>query len=69
MTATRGRVVRTPTKQQPYKVILEHAHSEDTEHAVSTVREGENLIKAKTPRPPKRDRSRDAAAEPKLRDE
>jgi hypothetical protein len=59
MTVTRGRVVRTPTKKKPYKVVLEHEHSGDTEHPVSTVREGEAYIKEESPPPPKRDKSRD----------
>lgn len=49
--ATRGRVVQTPTKAQPYKVVFEHETGADTEHAVATMREGEALIKSETPYP------------------
>ena len=59
MPATRGRVVQTRGDKKPYKVVLEHEDGEDTEHAVTTMREGEALIKAETPKPPKRDKSRD----------
>ena len=59
MSATRGRIVQTPGQGKPYKVVLEHEERADTEHAVSTMKEGEDLIKRKTPRPPKRDTSRD----------
>ena len=62
MVATRGRVVRTPTKTKPYKVVLEHEGAADTEQAVETIREGEALIRRETPRPPKRDTSRDRLA-------
>lgn len=62
MSATRGRVVQTPTKKQPYKVVLEHESSGDTEQGVETMREGEALIKEETPRPAKRDTSRDRPA-------
>lgn len=53
MAATRGRVVQTPTKKKPYKVVLEHEDSADTEESVATIREGEALIKEETPTPPK----------------
>jgi hypothetical protein len=59
MSSTRGHVVQTPSGKKPYKVVLEHESGEDTEHAVSTVREGEALIQKKTPTPPPRDTSRD----------
>ncbi len=59
MIATRGRVVRTPTQEKPYKVVLEHEDRRDTEEAVESIREGEALIKEETPTPPKRDESRD----------
>jgi hypothetical protein len=62
MTATRGRVVQTPAAKEPYKVILEHEAGKDTEHAVSTVREGEALIAQETPKPPERDTTRDQPA-------
>jgi len=59
MTATRGRVVQTPTKKKPYKIILEHEGAPDTEQSVATMREGEAIIKDETPTPPERNRSRD----------
>jgi hypothetical protein len=62
MAATRGRVVQTPTEAKPYKVVLEHEGGADTEQGVETMREGEALIREKTPKPPKRDRTRDRSA-------
>lgn len=62
MAATRGRIVKTPTKGKPYKVVLEHAGSADTDQAVETMREGEALIREETPTPPERDTSRDQPA-------
>ena len=59
MAATRGYIVQTPTKEKPYKVVLEHEGSDDTEQAVSTMREGETLIRVETPTPPARDTTRD----------
>ena len=56
MAATRGRIVQTPDKDKPYKVVLEHEHSGDTEEPVDTMREGEAIIKEETPTPPKRDK-------------
>ena len=59
MSSTRGHVVQTPKEEQPYKVVLEHESGEDTEQAVSTMREGEALIRDETPKPAPRDASRD----------
>jgi hypothetical protein len=59
MPATRGRVVQTRRDEKPYKVILEHEDGEDTEHPVSSMQEGEALIRAHTPKPLRRDKSRD----------
>ena len=42
-----ARVVRTQGGETPYKVILEDDEQGRTEHPVSTVREGEALIRAK----------------------
>ena len=53
--ATGGQVVQTPTKDTPYKVVLEHELGADTESPVSTMREGEALIKKLTPTLPERD--------------
>jgi hypothetical protein len=49
MTVTGGRVVVTPGEAQPYKVVLEHEHTDDTEHPVATVSEGEIYIRSKRP--------------------
>jgi hypothetical protein len=51
MTVTGGRVVVTPGEAQPYKVVLEHDQGNDTEHPVSTMREGELYIRSKGPLP------------------
>lgn len=59
MSATRGRIVQTPGNEKPYKVVLDHEEGGATEHPVATMKEGEALIKRKTPRPAKRDTSRD----------
>ena len=59
MSADRGRVVQTPSDAKPYKVVLEREHAADSEHPVSTIREGEDMIRHETPTPPKRDTSRD----------
>lgn len=49
MTVTGGRVVVTPRERQPYKVVLEHEGTTDTEHPVSTVSEGEVYIRSMRP--------------------
>jgi hypothetical protein len=51
MSVTGGRVVVTPGQAQPYKVVLEHDRTSDTEHPVSTVSEGEIYIRSKRPVP------------------
>jgi hypothetical protein len=61
MAAIRGRIVQTPGEDKPYKVVLEHEGGGNTEHPVSTMREGEVLIKRHTPTPPKRSKKRDHA--------
>jgi hypothetical protein len=40
MVATRGHIVQTPTKDEPYKVVLEHEEGPDTEETVSSIRDG-----------------------------
>jgi hypothetical protein len=45
MTVREGRVVLTPDDNKPYKVVLEHDGKPDSEHPVSSIREGEELIK------------------------
>jgi hypothetical protein len=62
MAATRGHIVKTPGKNKPYKAVLEHEQGDNTEHPVSTIREGEAFIRDETPTPPKRDTSRDRKA-------
>ncbi|MEA3051440.1 MAG: hypothetical protein QOG72_343 [Sphingomonadales bacterium] len=52
MSVTGGRVVVTPGEAQPYKVVLEHERTNDTEHPVATVSEGELYIRSKRPFPP-----------------
>lgn len=59
MAATRGRIVKTPTKKKPYKVVLEHEGGFATERGVDTMREGEAIIREETPTPPARDTTRD----------
>jgi hypothetical protein len=49
MTVTGGRVVVTPGEEQPYKVVLEHAQTNDTEYAVASMREGEAFIRSELP--------------------
>lgn len=49
---TGGRVVVTPGEVLPYKVILEHAEANDTEHAFATMREGEAFIRSELPAMP-----------------
>ena len=44
-----GRVVLTPGLAKPYKVVLQHELSNDTEHPVSTVKEGELIIRSEGP--------------------
>jgi hypothetical protein len=49
-----GRVVRTPDAEQPYKVVLEHADGlADSEHPVRSVRDGELLIRRRSPARPR----------------
>ena len=49
MSVTGGRVVVTPGEAQPYKVVLEHERTSDTEHAVATMREGEAFMRSEMP--------------------
>jgi hypothetical protein len=44
---TRGQVVVTPGEAKLYKVVLELLQTKDTEHPVSSVREGEAFIRSK----------------------
>jgi hypothetical protein len=49
LTVVRGHMVRTPTKPKPYKAVLENEQGGRTEHPVETMREGEALIRDKSP--------------------
>ena len=44
-----GRVVVTPGGSTPYKVILEHHPSGFSEYPVSSIKEGEALIRGRLP--------------------
>jgi hypothetical protein len=47
-----GRVVLTEDGQHPYKVVLEYeGDAGESEHPVATMREGERLIKERSPMP------------------
>ena len=49
-----GRVVTTPDREQPYKVVLQYADGRAaSEHPVGSVREGEGLIRRRSPAPPR----------------
>jgi len=53
-------VVQTPKAKQPYKVVLEHeGETAESEHPVATVREGEALIRERSPSPPKLNKMRE----------
>ena len=47
-----GRIVRTPDEKRPYKVVLDREDGGKSEFPASTVREGEAIIKEKSPTPP-----------------
>jgi hypothetical protein len=49
MTVTGGSVVVTLGAVKPYKVVLEHAQTNDSEHPIATVREGEALLRSALP--------------------
>jgi hypothetical protein len=58
MAVKKGRVVRTPGRAKPYKVVLENEDAGKADHPVSTVRQGEALIRKNSvppPEEPKRD--------------
>lgn len=57
--ARAGHIVQTPGEDQPYKVILEHEDGTSSEHACTSMREGEAFIRRNTPKPIARDTSRD----------
>jgi len=62
MSASAGRVVRTPTTELAYKVILERPGAESTEHAFATMRECEAFVRRNTPVPPRISTLRDRDA-------
>jgi hypothetical protein len=47
MRVKRGHVVLTRGQEQPYKVILEYEWGEHSEHPVTTIMEGEALIRSR----------------------
>ena len=47
--ADNSRIVRTPDGQSPYKVVFEPEHLAAGEFPVETMREGEALIREKSP--------------------
>jgi cold shock CspA family protein len=51
MSSTSGLVVSTPGAELPYKVVLRHEGSPDTERAFGTMQECEAFIRRKTPKP------------------
>lgn len=51
MSSRFGRIVRTTDADLPYKVILTHDQSADTECSFATMREAEAFIRRNTPRP------------------
>ena len=50
--STRARLVRTPTADLPYEVLLLHDASAETAHAFATMRDAEAFIRRNTPVPP-----------------
>src|SRR3954453_20830058 len=51
-TASRfGRIVRDPTAQRPYNVILSHHEGAESERAFKTMREAEAFVRRNTPVP------------------
>lgn len=52
MPVRNGRVVITAGAEKPYKVVFEHEPTGFSEHPVSTVREGEALIRQRLPGAP-----------------
>ena len=62
MSATRGRIISTPDGELPYKVILSHHGSADTERVFASMRAAEAYIRRNTPRPAPRSTLWDRAA-------
>jgi hypothetical protein len=51
MSSTSGLVISTPGAELPYKVVLRHEGSADTERAFGTMQQCEAFIRCNTPRP------------------
>ena len=51
MSATQGRIISTPDGRVPYKVILSHHGSADTERPFASMRAAEAYVRRNTPRP------------------
>ena len=51
MSATAGRIVRTPGGALPYKVVLSHHGRAETERGFATMRAAEAFIRRNTPPP------------------
>lgn len=62
--AISGRIVLTPEKSLPYKVVLEHEEGADSEYEVASVRAGEKLIRDHLPKPPAPDLLRSWTSRP-----
>jgi hypothetical protein len=62
MSATRGRIISTPDGELPYKVILSHHGSVDSERPFGSMRAAEAYIRRNTPKPPERRTLYDRAA-------
>ena len=59
MSASCGRVVRTPGAELPYKVMLTRDGRAETTHSFATMREAESFIRRSTPVSPARSTLRD----------
>ena len=62
--AISGRIVLTPERPMPYKVVLEHEEGADSEHEVGSVRAGEKMIRDNLPTPPAPDLLRSWTSRP-----
>jgi cold shock CspA family protein len=60
--STSGLVVSTPNGELPYKVILRHERSEQTERSFGSLRQAEAYIRRNTPTPAPYNTSRDQEA-------
>jgi hypothetical protein len=55
MSSRFGRIVRDPSAERPYRVILSHDEGPESQRAFATMREAEAFIRRNTPRPRARD--------------